>query len=138
MMNHAMLAKKRVLLAMATKGNPVTLHWDEVTGGTVDPTTGSVAGGLLVARTEAVRGFWYEIEEGARIKQQHWQVYEVLHAILDIPPETVIEGRTNLRVEKGGQIFVMAEVADGKTVGKQVEMHSGVELYRTIFLRKAT
>ena len=138
MPNRTALARNSLLLAMKKKGIAVTLRWETVTGGTVDPTTGHNEGGTVTPQSEVVNGFWYDIEEGGRTKLQQWQNYEVLHAIFEMPPATVVEGRSNFRVEKGGEIFVQAEVADGKKMGKQIERLQGVDLYRTLFLRKAT
>lgn len=130
------LVKRRLMQEMARHGVAATLRWTVLAGGTVDQTTGSTVGGTATEQSEAIKGLWHDIEAGGQVKQHQWQNYEVLHALYEIPPETVIEGRANFRVEKDGQLYVQAAVQSSGKVARQIEYFKGVPLYRTLALVK--
>lgn len=137
-MNLVARAKADLQRAMAQMGEPVVLSWRTVTGGTVDPTTGSVLGGTAVEGSATVNCFVYALEEGGKAKLERFQGIPQCDYLVDAPPDITIEGREELYFTVRGVRCAQADLGQlgGTKPLKQVEMAQGVALYRTLYLKR--
>ena len=126
----------RVDSNLAESGTDIVLHWQTLTGGTVDPVTGATVGGVRTAQTETgVKAFLhFTISQNA---QKIFNELEVGDCIVDLPPDTTIEGRDNLQFEINGERWVQKPI--GERLGKSWDVVAqGQRTFRTLLLRKAT
>jgi hypothetical protein len=128
----AVQAKKRLLLAMK-RGVAMTLRWSVFTGGAVDATTGARTGGTISIEEETVFGFYHPIDVAKTVVRQ-FEKLEVGDALVDVPPDTVIEGRDQLTFEIDGKSYEQKDIGDGK-YAVTYEWMEGVRMYRTLILR---
>jgi hypothetical protein len=84
---------------MKANGVRVTLKWKENMGGTVHPTTGALVGGTSVVKTETVQGFFLPMDAKTQVRLFN-EVREGM-GYLDLPAETVVDGREQLVFEVG-------------------------------------
>lgn len=117
-------------------GTEITLHWDEVTGGTLDRTTGSMVGGTVTAKTATIRAFVH-FPSLNTMALREFQEIETGDAILDVAPDVVLEaaGRRNLRFEFNGARWEQKPLSDAlaKTWDAMVQ---GARLHRSVLVRK--
>lgn len=129
------LQRQRVNRAL--NGTDVTLAWTETAGGTVDPLTKAVVGGTVTPRRETVKAFVHTVQIATSSVQQ-FNEFENGDLILDLAPETVLEGRAGLTFTlPNGDVWVAKKIGDrlGRTWDATVQ---GKQLYRSVLLRKQT
>ena len=95
---------------MKANGVAVTLRWKENTGGTVHPTTGALVGGTSVVRSETVPGFFLPMDAKTQVRLFN-EVREGM-GYLDLPAETVVEGREQLVFEVDGRTWVQDKAGE--------------------------
>lgn len=122
-----------MLLRMGA-GTAISLRWVDRSGGEIDPTTGARVGGTVTAREAIVRGFVHYV--GATTSLRQFREIEVGDAIIDLPPDTIVDGLPELRVEIDGATWVP------KDAGERLQrfwdaIEQGQRLSRTLLLRKA-
>ena len=127
-------AKKRIALKMRRRGTPITLNWVTIQGGVVDPTTGAELG-TNTAQSETIYGLVHFPEIAAHAVRLFEEI-ETGDCIIDIPPDTVIEGRKQLTFTIDGEVWVQKPIGD--KLAKSWELVAGQRLYRSVLLRKQT
>lgn len=126
----------RVALNLAESGTTITLRWQTLTGGTLDPVTGATVGATRTAQSETVKGFVHFVQI-AQSGQRIFNEVEVGDCIVDLDPAVTLEGRDGLYFEIDGQRWVAKQFSD--KLGKSWDVvAAGQRLYRSVLLRKAT
>jgi len=126
----------RVGMNLEESGSDVTLRWQTVAGGTVDPVTGATVGGTRTAQTQTVKGFVHFVQI-AQSGQRIFNEFEVGDCIVDLDPAVTLEGRDGLFFEIDGQRWVPKQFSD--KLGKSWDVVAkGQRLFRSALLRKAT
>lgn len=125
----------RLRQRMALQGTPVTLRWVEWdVAASTDPTTGARIGDST-AKQEIIRAFVHFPDIG-RSEYRVFQEIERGDCIVDMPPDTVIEGREQLEFIIHGLSWVQKAV--GEQLAQTWEIQRGHALYRSVLLRKKT
>jgi hypothetical protein len=139
--------------ALAAAGVDVDISWREWPAGTTtDPVTQSRTGPTVngvvqgpVSKSQVVRGLVHFPEPGANSAVRQFNEVEVGDAIVDFPPDLVLEGKDNLQFvfldrtgnPIDGQVWVAKPISEtlARTWGALV---GGQRIWRTVLLRKAT
>lgn len=100
----------RIAQAMSRVGSTITLHWVEMDGAELDPTSGSLLG-AATAQSEEVSGFVFYIAP-VTSEVRLFQELSVGDALLDLPTGTVLAGRDQLEFEVDGQRWVQKKVSN--------------------------
>lgn len=134
MYNSFIAFQKRLRLALKKQATPVILNWVEFTGTpTIDETTGAKLG-ETTNQTETVRGFVHFVQP-AKTGVRLFEEMETGDAIVDLPPDTEIEGRAQLEFVIDGEIFVQKELG-GKLAKHYDALVQGEKTVRTLLLTK--
>lgn len=133
-MNPYRTAQRQFLREIEKHGVDVTLRWRSVLNGVVHPTTGAILGDPMEV-SETVKGFFQPMDPKTQIRLFN-QVQEGI-AIVDLPADTVIEGRDGLVFEIDGRQWVQ-EKAGEEVVEHYGTYHDGVRYCRTLILRRQT
>lgn len=115
-------------------GTNVTLRWVEQGGSTtVDVTTGAVLSATpATVWEETVRGMIHYVQPTTGQVRQFEEV-SVGDALLDLPPDTVVEGRTELEFVVDGQVWVQKRVSEKLRDYWDVFI-GNTRLYRTVLV----
>lgn len=126
----------RVALNAQESGTEIVLHWQTLSGGTVDPVTGATVGATRTAESEPVKGFLHFVQI-AQSGQRIFSEVEVGDCIVDLPQAVTLEGRDGLTFEIDGAMWVPKQFADklGRTWDVVAQ---GQRLFRSVLLRKKT
>lgn len=128
--------KSRLLSRMAQLGTEITLNWVTVTGATIDETTGAKVGGTVRRQSETVKGYVHFPEIATRTVQMFAEI-EAGDIIVDVPPDTIIEGRDRLTFSINGEQWTQKKV--GTQLSKAWDtVFLNARFCRTLLLRKAT
>jgi hypothetical protein len=135
MLNLITHAKDRIARHIAgPHGSTILLRWVEAAGvTTVDVTTGAVLSETPpTVRVEKVRGMIHYI---APVISQVRQFEEVAagDAMIDLPPEVVIEGRDQLEFLIDGKVWVQKKLSEKLRDYWDVYI-GGERLYRTVLV----
>jgi hypothetical protein len=140
-----------------TGGSDVFVYWTEVTGGSADPVTGAVVGGVETPVSGVLRAFG--AEEPARTVLRQFSEIKAGDLILDIDPDGLVNlfpqqvladghqlsgtitldniADKGVRFEWGGQVYDQAQV--GEELARAWNVIIGNQrLGRTLLLRRAT
>ncbi len=127
-------AKDRIAGHMAgPHGSPIVLRWVVQSGVMVDVTTGAhLSASSPAARTETVNGMVHYVGPILSQMKQFQEVTEG-NAIIDLPADTVVEGREELEFLIDGKVWV------GKDLSEQLRNYwdvyiGGQRLYRTVLV----
>lgn len=126
--------RRRRALRMQRRGTPIRLDWVTLSSVQEDPTTGAKLG-TATPQTETVSGFFNYVN----IAQSNVRQFEEIEdgdAIIDIPANTLIEGRDGLTFTIDGQVWVQKRM--GEKLAQHWEVNQGQRQYRTLLLRKQT
>ncbi len=139
--------KHRLELALARNGTPVPVYWSELEGGTTDPLTGAVVGGVETPVSGVIRAFGAEEPPRAVLRQyQEIQAGDLILDVADNAYVTLPDGSTVLlddlsgkgvRLEWGGQLYVQKEIGEDLASAWNVIVQ-GQRIGRTLLLRRAT
>lgn len=113
----------------------VELLWTEVTGGTLDPATGALVGGVEAPRRLRIPALLHFV--GASAEERRFAEIQVGDCLVDLLPDAPVDGLTGLRFRINGEEWVPKGVSD-MLARKWDTMMGGVRITRTIALRKAT
>lgn len=125
---------RRVSLASHVAGSPVTLRWSQMEGGSLDPVTKAVVGGVQTREELVVRALlhWPSIGQG-QVRQ--FQEIEETDVICDFPPDTVLpEGDITFEVD--GKQYRQKKVS-GRLAASWDVVVGGVRLFRPVLLTRA-
>lgn len=128
--------QSRIPLNLAESGTTITLEWDTITGGTVDPVRQTTVGGTVTRQTATVKGFLHYVQIAKQGVMQ-FNEFEQGDCIVDLAPDADIDGKTNLRFTIDGERWVAKDLGEklAKTWDVVVQ---GQRLYRSVLLKKAT
>lgn len=127
------------LRALYTHGAEVTLRWQTVTSGTLDPTTGAMVGGIVLEHSGTSRAFLHTVSPATSELRMHEEV-EIGDVIIDFPPDVDLSGKEALRFDIGGDTYVQKRVGGPATRHFDVLSTPGGTgaTFRTVLARKAT
>jgi len=128
--------KARFLARLAKQGTDVTLTWVTLTGVTVDATTGARLG-TPTSHSQIVKGFIHFPEIAATSGSVQFAEIEAGDCIVDLHPDTVIEGLESLTFEINGEKWVQKKTG-GKLAKTWDTVYENTRFCRTLLLRKAT
>lgn len=124
----------RMALNLEENGTDILLSWQEfVTGPTTDPQTQSLIG-VAQPKSEIVRGFVHFVAAASQTQVRQFTEVEVGDCIVDLPPDTVLEGRQGLTFTIDGRVWQPKNIGD-KLAQSWDAVVQGERLYRTILLR---
>jgi len=112
------------------------LNWTVVTGGTLDPTTGSMVNGTTAARSLVVNGFAHFVG----INTSNVRVFENVEqgdCILDLPAATPLDGLTGLTFTINGRVYIQKNIGEKLAQAWDANVQ-GAPLTRTLLLRLQT
>lgn len=120
---------------MASSGTDVTLTWQTLTSVTIDEPSGAQIG-TPTSFSETVKGFIHFPEIALKQVKMFAEI-EMGDIIVDLPPDTTIEGRDHLEFTINGEKWVQKTI--GNTLAKAWDtVHENSRLCRTLLLRKTT
>jgi len=134
MLTNLPFMRRRMALRRQRRGTPIRMDWVTLADVQEDPTTGAKLG-TATPQTETIYGFFNYVNI-AHSNVRHFEEIEDGDAIIDIPADTVIEGRDGLTFTIDSQVWAQKRV--GEKLAQHWEVHQGRRLYRTLLLRKQT
>lgn len=126
------------LRALNARGADVTLRWQTVVSGTLDPTTGAQVGGIVLEHSGTVKAFLHTVSPATSELRMHEEV-EIGDVLLDFAPDVDLSGKEALRFDIGGDLYVQKRV--GGPASRHFDVLStpgGGATFRTVLARKAT
>lgn len=131
-LSHALL---RMKLGISSNGTCVTLKWISNVGGVVDPTTGSIQGGVNTRQCLTVKALVHYAEAKSVLRQN--VEIEVGDAILDFPADVDLTGKPDLKFEFDGGVWVQKEVSEKLAKAWDASI-SGKQAIQTVVCKRAT
>lgn len=125
----------RARLFAGAGGGLITISWDQfVDGWTLDPVTNQKIGTATRAskKINALIHYVGPATSGVRMFAE----VKVGDAILDLDPETDLDGKENLTFEFGDDVWVQKKVPEELTKSWDAEFH-GQKIMRSILVTKA-
>jgi hypothetical protein len=126
-------AQAQIAAVTQMHGTDITLRWREQADPEIDRTTGAELGAAPpVEKSEVLRGMVHFI---APILSESKRFAEIASgdAMLDLPPETVLEGRRELVFEFDGKTWAAKKISDVLRDYWDV-IAGGQRLYRTVLV----
>lgn len=125
--------------ALFREGTPVELRWVTVEGGTTDPTTGAVIGGVETQYSGTEQAFIHFPAPATTMLHLQGGI-EMGDCLLDLRPDIDLENRPGLRfVLPNGGTYVPKRLGDTPALHLDTLAGTGADrTFRTLLLRKAT
>jgi hypothetical protein len=134
-----------------TGATDVVVNWTQVEGGTADPITGALVGGVQTPVSGVIRALGAE-EPARTVLRQYAEIQagDVIlevnpHGLVELLPDQPLSGLVSLddisdqgvRFEWGGRQYAQAEIGEALAQAWNVII-ANRKLYRTLLLRRAT
>lgn len=121
---------------LAVRGVLVMLEWVTYTGGTVDPGTNAIVGGVTTPMTGGpYSAFMHQMEAKSALRQ--FVEIEAGDIVIDLPRAAPIDGLQNLRFLVNGNKYEQKELGGRLSMAWDVVI-AGNRTVRTVLLKLAT
>jgi hypothetical protein len=128
-----LIANLQKVLIADPHSTPIILHWTDLTGGTIDRTTGQKVGAAPTPQTVTIRGLVHFISPTTAAYRMYSQLKSG-DAILDLDPSVDLENKPNLTFEFGGQTWTQLTLPE-EILRALDAIHGGLQISRVVAVR---